>query len=93
MLVTSCTSFRHFILFVDDFTRFTWIYFLKNKSDAYSIFLEFESLISRQFNSQIKAFHSEWGVEFQKLHKYFKQKGIIHQIACPYTHEQNGLSE
>ena len=91
--VTSYHGFRYFVLFIDDFTRFTWIYFLQNKSDVYSTFLAFESLVHRQFNSKIKAFHSDWGGEFQKLHKYFNQHGIVHRIACPYTHEQNGLSE
>ena len=62
--VTSYKGFRYFVLFVDNFTRFTWIYFLKNKSDVYSIFLEFESLISHQFNAIIKAFYSDWGGEF-----------------------------
>ena len=35
----------------------------------------------------------DWGGEFQKLHSYFNKNGIIHRISCPYTHEQNGLSE
>ena len=91
--ILSNVGFRYFVIFIDDFTRFTWIYFLKNKSEVYDIFLNFQSLIVNQFNINIKAFHSDWGGEYQKLNKYFQTKGIIHRIACPYTHEQNGTAE
>ena len=91
--ILSHLGFSYFVLFVDDFTRFTWIYFLKNKSQVFHMFQEFQSLVSRQFNSQIKSFHSDWGGEYQKLNSYFKKQGIVHRIACPYTHEQNGISE
>ena len=80
-------GYRYFVVFIDDFTRFSWIYFLKNKSDVYDIFLNFKALIETQFSTKIKAFHSDWGSEYQKLNKYFQSNGIIHQIACPYTHE------
>lgn len=86
-------GYSYFLLFIDDFTRFTWIYFLKNKSQVFSMFQEFESLVSRQFNSKIKNFHSDWGGKYKKFNTYFKQNGIIHRIACPYTHEHNGISE
>jgi transposase InsO family protein len=66
---------------------------MKNKIEVHSIFLQFEALISRQFNTKILAFHSDWGGEYQHLHTSLKQKGIFHHIACPYTHEQNGMAE
>lgn len=91
--MSSHLGHRYFVLFIDDFTRYTWIYFLKNKSEVYSSFLNFEAFIHRQFNSTIKAFHSDWGGEYQKLNVYFKNKGIVHRLACPYTHEQNGVAE
>lgn len=91
--VVSSLGHRYVVLFIDDYTRFTWIYFLKNKSDVYSCFLQFQSLVDRQFNAKLKAFHSDWGGEYQKLSKLFQSTGIIHRIACPYTHEQNGTSE
>ena len=66
------------MLFVDDYTRFTWIYFLKHKSQVFQMFKEFEALITRQFNGKIKSFHSDWGGEYKKLNSYFRQTGIIH---------------
>lgn len=91
--VKSFHGHSYFVLFVDDYTRFTWVYFLKHKSDVYNTFLHFEQMVTRQFNTTIRAFHSDWGGEYQKLNKYFTSTGIIHRIACPYTHEQNGIAE
>ena len=60
----SSLGHRYIVLYIDDFTRYTWVYFLKNKSDVYASFLDFNSLIERQFNTKIKAFHSDWGGEY-----------------------------
>ena len=74
--ILSNLGFKYFVLFVDDYTQFTWIYFLQNKSKVFTMFKEFESLVLRQFNSKIKAFHSVWGGEYQQLNSYFRQNGI-----------------
>jgi hypothetical protein len=66
---------------------------MKNKSEVYFIFLQFEALVSRKFNTKILAFHSDWGGEYQRLHSYFLNTGITYRIAYPYTHEQNGTVE
>lgn len=84
---------RYFVLFIHDFTRYTWIYFLKNKNNVFQVFLDFESYVNCQFNTSIQDFHSDWGDEFQKLNKYFTREGTVHRILCPYMHKQNGLSE
>ena len=69
--ILSNLGFSYFVLFVDDFTQFTWIYFLKHKSQVFTMSKEFEALFLRQFNSHIKAFHSDWEGEYQKLNSYF----------------------
>jgi hypothetical protein len=44
-------------------------------------------------NTKIKAIQSDWGGEYQRLHKYFQSTGINHRVTCPHTHQQNGLVE
>ena len=44
----SLNNKRYFILFVDDYTRMMWLYFLNAKSEAFSIFLQFKALVERQ---------------------------------------------
>ena len=52
--ITSVTGSKYFFLFIDDHTRFTWLYLLQNKSETYSYFLKFKNLIETQFHSSIK---------------------------------------
>jgi len=43
--MNSHCQFRYYMSFVDAYLWFTWIYFLKNKSDALSVFKQFKSLL------------------------------------------------
>ena len=45
---------RYFIFFVDDYTRMVWLYFIQQKSDAFSKFLEFKALVERQSGLKMK---------------------------------------
>ena len=78
---------------MDDLTRFIWIFFLKNKSEVYNVFINFHKFVQTQFNYTIQAFHFDWGGEFQKVNQFLKSQGIIHRIACPHIHEKNGMAE
>jgi transposase InsO family protein len=89
----SVNNSKYYVSFIDDFSRYVWIYFLKNKSDVESIFLQFQKHVENMLNSKIKAVQSDWGGEYQRLHNYFQASGISHHISCPHTHQQNGLAE
>ena len=45
---------RYFLLFIDDYTRMIWLYFIHAKLDAFSVFLEFKTLVERQSGYKIK---------------------------------------
>ena len=51
--VTSKTGFRYFVTFVDDFSRMTWIYFMKNRFEVFSHFCAFCAEIKTQFNISV----------------------------------------
>ena len=51
--ITGGQGFRYLLLFVDDYSRMTWVYFLKNKSDVFEKFTDFYSLIHTQYNQKI----------------------------------------
>ena len=86
-------GFLYYVIFVDDYRRFTWLYHLKRKSNIFSIFLEFKTFVENSFSRKIKAFQSDGGEEFQALQPLFKQHGILHRISCPHSPEQNGTAE
>lgn len=83
----------YYVIFVDNFSKYTWLFPLKNKSDVMKIFIEFHVKVEKQFSEKLLAFQSDWGGEFQALHKYLKAHGIHHRVSCPYTLEQNGTTE
>ncbi|KAM0020356.1 putative RNA-directed DNA polymerase [Helianthus debilis subsp. tardiflorus] len=88
-------SLRYFILFVDDCTRMTWVYFLKNKAEVYEKFVMFYAMIQTQFQTQIQILRSDNGGKFvnTSMKQFFTTKGLIHQTSCAHTPEQNGVSE
>jgi histone deacetylase 1/2 len=57
----SVGRFKYYVSFVDDFSKFTWIYLLKFKSEVFQKFREFQSLVERLFDRKILAIQSDWG--------------------------------
>lgn len=55
----------------------------------------FQTMPENQLNTTIKEFQSDGGGEFTShmLKKHFADRGIVHQLSCPYTPEQNGKTE
>ena len=68
----SSNGHKYFLIFIEDYSLFTWLFPLKVKSDVLSIFHQFQSYVERQFNTTIKAFNSNWGIDNHSLHTYFK---------------------
>ena len=91
--LTSHFGFQYYVIFVDDFSKYTWLFPLKNKSDVFNIFTEFHKKAKRQFSQKLCAFQSDWGSENKSLNKCLKFHGIHHRVSCPYTPEQNNTFE
>ena len=51
---------KYYFSFIDDYSKFTWIYLLKYKSEVFSIFQEFHKLVERYFNGKILTVQSDW---------------------------------
>ncbi|KAL5752057.1 hypothetical protein ACOSQ2_022564 [Xanthoceras sorbifolium] len=49
---------RYFVIFVDDFSRYTWIYLLHHRSELVSIYQTFHKMIPIQFTRTVKVFRS-----------------------------------
>ena len=54
----------YYITFIDDFSRKTWIYYLKKKDESFEMFKEFKALIKNQTVKRIKVFGSNNGGEY-----------------------------
>jgi len=86
---------RYFITFTDDFSRYTYVYIMKSKDEAFSLFKCYKSTVENQKEKKIKILRSDRGGEYfpTEFTLYCKENGIIHQTSAPYTPQQNGLAE
>jgi transposase InsO family protein len=83
----------YYVSFIDDYSKFTWIYTLKFRSEVFQKFHDFQQLVERMFDRKIIAIQTDWGGEYQKLHTFFTRVGITHHVSWPHTHQQNGSAE
>lgn len=92
---SSVSNKKYFLLFVDDFTRMMWIYFLSEKSEAFSFFLQFKALVERQSGCLIKTLRTDRGGEFiyNAFMTHCRENGIQRQLTVKYTPQQNGVAE
>jgi histone deacetylase 1/2 len=89
----SSNGYCYFVIFVDAHTKYIWYYPLVAKSNVYSVFHQFQTLVERQFSLKKKYVQTDWGDEYRKLSTFFQTIGIHHRLICPHTHEQNGTEE
>lgn len=93
-IVSSC-GFKYYVLFLDHYSYYLWIYPLRTKSEVFQKFLHFHSYVNNQFKCDIAAFQCDHGGEFDNtnLLNLFAQNGIQFRFSCPKTSQQNGKSE
>ncbi|KAG8501874.1 hypothetical protein CXB51_004547 [Gossypium anomalum] len=95
MRTESLSGNRYFILFIDDYTRYCWIYFLKHKSEVAQVFIKFKAAVKTETGCKIKTIRSDNGTEYTsaQFQALCKDAGIKHQLTNVYTPQQNGVSE
>ena len=84
-----------FLTIVDDYTRVTWLFLMKNKSEAVIVFQSFYAYVSTQFHIDIKGIRSDNAPDLceGKMKIFLSSKGIIHHKTCANTPQQNGVVE
>jgi histone deacetylase 1/2 len=78
----------YYVSFIDDFSKFSWIYLLKKCSDVYQVFLNYQAYVERKFGRKIVTMQTDWGGEYEKLNTFFQKVGISHHVSCPHAHQQ-----
>ncbi|KAL4570881.1 hypothetical protein LXL04_026545 [Taraxacum kok-saghyz] len=91
--IESIDHYKYYIIFVDHFTKYIWLYPMKKKSESLAIFTRFHLLVEKFFNTKIKTFFSDNGGEFIKLQYHFSSSGISHLTSPPHTPQHNGYAE
>lgn len=95
MAEESFSGFKYFLTFIDDYTRKTFVYFLKCKSEVFNKLEKFKIFAELQTGQKLKTLRSDNGKEYvnKQMNEFMKKHGINHQLTVEYTPEQNGVAE
>ena len=86
---------RYYVSFVDDHTRFCWVFLMKRRSDYFDIYNRFRAYVKTQHDAVIKCFRCDRGGEYtsNKFRDLLALDGTVYQTSCTDTPEQNGVAE
>jgi transposase InsO family protein len=86
---------KYGLVIVDDFSRFTWVFFLHDKSKVQGIVKKFIRRAQNEFELKIKNVRSDNGSEFRNtnVEEFLDEEGIKHEFSAPYTPQQNSIVE
>ncbi|CAL1391749.1 unnamed protein product [Linum trigynum] len=86
---------HYFLTMVDDYSRGTWVYLMKFKSDTERYLRSFFALVRTQYGKKVRRLKADNGPEFQtaSLRNYYEEQGIVLQTTCTDTPQQNGVVE
>jgi transposase InsO family protein len=86
---------KYGLVIVDDYTCFTWVFFLHNKSETQGVLKKFLRRAQNEFNLRIKKIRSDNGSKFKntQVDDYLDEDGIKHEFSAPYAPQQNEVAE
>jgi transposase InsO family protein len=86
---------RYFMTFIDDCTRFCYIYLLKSKDEALHYFKIYKAEVENQLERKIKRLLSDRGGEYfsNDFSEFCVEHSIIHERTPPYSPQSNGIAE
>ncbi|MCO5548434.1 hypothetical protein L7F22_001890 [Adiantum nelumboides] len=95
MRTPSVGNSLYFVTFIDDFSRFCWMYPLKAKSDVFAVFQHYVSMVENETGCKVQTLRTDRGGEYMSgaFKDFLGKKGIKHQCTMPYTPQQNGVAE
>ncbi|XP_042465817.1 uncharacterized protein LOC122048290 [Zingiber officinale] len=95
ILLCTLVGNKYFLLIVDDFTRWVWVFILATKNDAFRAFKKFKFLMEKKTEYKIKTLRIDQGDEFlsTEFTQFYENEGIKRHLTAPYTPQQNGVVE
>jgi hypothetical protein len=91
----SIDSNKYGIVIVDDYSRFTWIFFFHDKSKTQEVLKKFLKRAQNEFDVKVKKIRSDNGTEFKnaQVEEYLDKEGTEHEFSAPYTPQQHDVAE
>ena len=87
MSSSSLSGYVYYVSFINDFSRKTWIYFLKNKDEVFNKFKEFKAFIENNTEKNMKTIRLDNDEEFtsNEFKELCKDPSIKRELTTPYT--------
>ena len=83
----SVDKFKYYVVFIDHFTRYTWLYPLKTKDQTRETFITYKALVENKFQTKIGTLYSDNGGEYIALRSFLASSDITHLTSPPHTPE------
>nr|GFB34761.1 integrase, catalytic region, zinc finger, CCHC-type, peptidase aspartic, catalytic [Tanacetum cinerariifolium] len=95
MHVESINGKKYILVIVDDYSRFTWVKFLRSKDETPDFIIKFLKMIQVRLNVPVRRIRTDNGTEFvnQTLRDYYEEVGISHETSVARSPQQNGVVE
>ena len=93
--ILSISGYKFYLVIVDDFTHYCWIFPLRHKSEVHAHIVQFVTYAHTQFSLPVRCFQADNGTEFinNAPAAFLASRGILLRTSCPYTSAQNGKAE
>ncbi|GJR76495.1 putative ribonuclease H-like domain-containing protein [Tanacetum coccineum] len=93
--VSSLMHKKYCLVVIDDYSRFTWVFFLTTKDETSEILKNFIKEIENLVDKKLKIIMSDNGTEFKNkvMDDFCREKGIKREYSVANTPQQNGVAE
>ena len=95
MFTSARGGYEYFITFIDDYSRYAYVYLMRHKSETFKIFKEYKAKVENHRGKSIKSLRSDRGGEylFSEFRQYLKNHKITSKMSAPDQPQQNGVAE
>nr|GEU50495.1 hypothetical protein [Tanacetum cinerariifolium] len=85
MRIESINGKKYILVIFDNYSHYTWTYFLRSKDETHEVPKDFLKIIQQNLQAQVITVRTNRGIEFlnKTLHAYFKQEGIEYKTSTP----------
>jgi transposase InsO family protein len=78
---------KYGLVIIDDYSGFTWVFFLQDKSETQEVLKKFLRMTQNEFDAKVNKIRSDNGTEFKntQVEDFLDEEGIKHEFLAPYT--------
>jgi transposase InsO family protein len=86
---------KYGLIIIDDYSRFTWVLFLQDKSETHEVLKKFLRREQNEFDAKVKKIRSDNVTKFKntQVEDFLDEEGIKHEFLAPYIPQQDGVAK